>query len=98
MYVHLVFATHLLPKLIIDQDRDVFHSFVNTRNLRLLEVLPYIKPIDQSDWDNEDTSERHDLLEPISDRQKASLVAHCELAQICKCPAIYIIYQVCRVN
>uniref|UniRef100_A0A8H7NGJ1 Transcription factor domain-containing protein n=1 Tax=Bionectria ochroleuca TaxID=29856 RepID=A0A8H7NGJ1_BIOOC len=63
-------------------DRDVFHSFVNTRNLRLLEVLPYIKPIDQSDWDNEDTSERNDLLEPISDRQKASLVAHCELAQI----------------
>ncbi|CAH0023964.1 unnamed protein product [Clonostachys rhizophaga] len=63
-------------------DRDVFHSFVNTRNLRLLEILPYIKPVNKSDWEEEDTSERHDLLEPISDRQKTSLVAHCELAQI----------------
>ncbi|CAH0053554.1 unnamed protein product [Clonostachys solani] len=62
--------------------RDVFHSFVNTRNLRLLEVLPYIKPITFGDWDDEDTSESHDLLEPISDGQKTSLVAHCELAQM----------------
>ncbi|CAH0000107.1 unnamed protein product [Clonostachys byssicola] len=63
-------------------NRDVFNSFVNTRNLRLLEVLPYIKPIEQGDWDEEDTLEGHELLEPISERQKTSLVAHCELAQI----------------
>ncbi|KAJ4215839.1 hypothetical protein NW759_009699 [Fusarium solani] len=62
--------------------RDVFHSFVNTQNLRLLESVPLLKLLNKDDWEIEDMHEESDLLSPISYQQKTSLIAHCELAQI----------------
>ncbi|RSL54089.1 hypothetical protein CEP54_010067 [Fusarium duplospermum] len=62
--------------------RDVFHSFVNTQNLRLLENVPLLKPLNVDDWEIEDVPKENDLLSPVSHQQKTSLIAHCELAQI----------------
>ncbi|KAI8712833.1 Zn(2)-C6 fungal-type domain-containing protein [Fusarium sp. LHS14.1] len=62
--------------------RDVFHSFVNTQNLRLLENVPLLKILNKDDWDIEDMPEESELLSPVSYQQKASLIAHCELVQI----------------
>ncbi|KAM0420984.1 hypothetical protein ACHAPT_011227 [Fusarium lateritium] len=66
----------------VDFRRDVFHSFVNTQNLRLLENVSLLKPLSEDDWEPEAMSEESDLLSPVSHQQKASLIAHCELAQI----------------
>ncbi|KAJ4171932.1 hypothetical protein NW754_007528 [Fusarium falciforme] len=62
--------------------RDVFHSFVNTQNLRLLESVPLLKLLNKDDWEIDDIHEESDLWSPISHQQKTSLIAHCELAQI----------------
>ncbi|RMJ17995.1 hypothetical protein CDV36_002310 [Fusarium kuroshium] len=61
---------------------DVFHSFVNTQNLQLLENVPLLRPLNEDDWEIDDTSEENYLLSPVSYQQKTSLIAHCELAQI----------------
>ncbi|KAL6232810.1 hypothetical protein BDW75DRAFT_216838 [Aspergillus navahoensis] len=63
-------------------NRDIFHFFVNTQNMRLLVNAPPIKPLTEDDWEHEDIQQGFDLLSPISHHQKASLIAHCELAQI----------------
>ncbi|EEU36362.1 uncharacterized protein NECHADRAFT_52568 [Fusarium vanettenii 77-13-4] len=62
--------------------RDVFHSFVNTQNLRLLENVPLLRILNKDDWEIEDMPEESDLLSPVSYQQKTSLIAHCELVQI----------------
>ncbi|KAI6771339.1 hypothetical protein HG531_008964 [Fusarium graminearum] len=61
---------------------DVFYFFVNTQNLRLLATAPPIEPLTNDDWEDEDLRLLSDLLSPITHEQKASLVAHSELAQI----------------
>ncbi|EKJ73845.1 hypothetical protein FPSE_05968 [Fusarium pseudograminearum CS3096] len=61
---------------------DVFYFFVNTQNLRLLATAPPIEPLTNDDWEEEDLRLLSHLLSPITHQQKASLVAHSELAQI----------------
>ncbi|CAG7566052.1 unnamed protein product [Fusarium equiseti] len=63
-------------------NRDIFHFFVNTQNLRLLVTAPPIEPLTEDDWETEDSQEVSDLLSPTTHQQKVSLIAHCELAQI----------------
>ncbi|KAH7142085.1 fungal-specific transcription factor domain-containing protein [Dactylonectria macrodidyma] len=62
--------------------RDVFHSFVNTRNLRLLRNDFTIEPITEEDWEDEEIPEGFGLLQPVSYWQKMSFIAHGNLAQI----------------
>ncbi|KAF5672303.1 cutinase transcription factor 1 beta [Fusarium heterosporum] len=62
------------------KNKDIFHFLINTQNLRLLANAPPIKPLTEDDWEVEDTVS--DFLSPIVRYQKASLIAHCELAQI----------------
>lgn len=62
------------------QARDVFQSFVNPKNLRLLETGALIKPLTEEDWEAEDLSGLGDLLAPTLRLQKTCLIAHCELA------------------
>jgi hypothetical protein len=68
----------------IFKNRDIFHFFVNTQNLRLLANAPQIGPLTEDDWESENDQQTVDLLSPITHQQKVSLIAHCELAQICK--------------
>ncbi|OBS24503.1 hypothetical protein FPOA_05044 [Fusarium poae] len=63
-------------------NRDIFYFFVNTQNLRLLVTAPPIEPLTENDWEDEDVRPFSYLLSPINHQQKASLVAHTELAQI----------------
>ncbi|KAJ4117487.1 Fusaric acid cluster transcription factor fub12 [Fusarium equiseti] len=64
------------------KNRDIFHFFVNTQNLRLLVTAPPIEPLTEDDWETEDSQEASDLFSPTTHQQKVSLIAHCELAQI----------------
>ncbi|RGP77145.1 cutinase transcription factor 1 beta [Fusarium longipes] len=64
-------------------NRDIFHFFVNTQNLRLLVTAPPIESLTKNDWEDEDIEKMSDFLSPTNHQQKASLIAHCELAQIC---------------
>lgn len=66
------------------KNRDIFHFFVNTQNLRLLANAPQISPLTEDDWESEDDQQDTDLLSPTTHRQKMSLIADSELAQICK--------------
>jgi hypothetical protein len=66
------------------KNRDIFHFFINTQNMRLLANAPPIRPLTEADWDTEDIEQGSGLLSPISQAQKVSLMAQCELAQICK--------------
>jgi len=66
------------------KNRDIFHFFVNTQNLRLLVTAPPIDPLTEDDWETEDPQQVSDLLSPTTRQQKVSLIAHCELAQICE--------------
>ncbi|KAF4451650.1 hypothetical protein F53441_5329 [Fusarium austroafricanum] len=61
---------------------DIFHAFVNTQNMRLLANAPPIKPPTEDDWELEDIDQGPGLLSPITQAQKFSFIAHCELAQI----------------
>jgi hypothetical protein len=70
--------------LTIRKNRDIFHFFVNTQNLRLLVTAPPIEPLTDNDWEDEDIQQVSDLLSPTNHQQKTSLIAHCELAQICE--------------
>ncbi|ESU10052.1 hypothetical protein FGSG_03207 [Fusarium graminearum PH-1] len=73
---------HNTNALTIRKNADVFYFFVNTQNLRLLATAPPIEPLTNDDWEDEDLRLLSDLLSPITHEQKASLVAHSELAQI----------------
>ncbi|KAG5657357.1 hypothetical protein KAF25_005921 [Fusarium avenaceum] len=63
-------------------NRDIFHFFVNTQNLRLLANAPQIIPLTEDDWESEDDQQDTKLLSPTTYRQKMSLIADSELAQI----------------
>ncbi|RBA10363.1 hypothetical protein FPRO05_04952 [Fusarium proliferatum] len=63
-------------------NRDIFHFFINTQNMRLLANAPPIRPLTEADWETEDIEQWSGILSPISQAQKVSLIAQCELAQI----------------
>ncbi|KAF5550813.1 cutinase transcription factor 1 beta [Fusarium napiforme] len=63
-------------------NRDIFHFFINTQNMRLLANAPPIRPLTEGDWETEDIEQWSGILSPISQAQKVSLIAQCELAQI----------------
>ncbi|KAF4957113.1 hypothetical protein FGADI_3332 [Fusarium gaditjirri] len=63
-------------------NRDIFHFFINTQNMRLLANAPPIRPLTEADWETEDIEQWAGILSPISQAQKVSLIAQCELAQI----------------
>ncbi|KAI8713678.1 Zn(2)-C6 fungal-type domain-containing protein [Fusarium sp. LHS14.1] len=63
-------------------NRDIFHFFVNTQNMRLLANAPPIKPLTEDDWETENFERNSALLCPVTHAQKISLIAHCESAQI----------------
>ena len=71
------------------KNRDIFHFFVNTQNLRLLVTAPPIEPLTEEDWEIGDSDQTSDLLSPTTHQQKVSLIAHCELAQICESITIF---------
>lgn len=52
--------------------------------MRLLANAPPIRPLTEADWETEDIEQWSGILSPISQAQKVSLIAQCELAQICK--------------
>ncbi|KAF5587637.1 cutinase transcription factor 1 beta [Fusarium subglutinans] len=63
-------------------NRDIFHFFINTQNMRLLANAPPIRPLTEADWETEEIEQWSGILSPISQAQKVSLIAQCELAQI----------------
>ncbi|KAF5979580.1 cutinase transcription factor 1 beta [Fusarium bulbicola] len=63
-------------------NRDIFHFFINTQNMRLLANAPPISPLTEADWETEEIEQWSGILSPISQAQKVSLIAQCELAQI----------------
>ncbi|KAF6526040.1 hypothetical protein HZS61_009084 [Fusarium oxysporum f. sp. conglutinans] len=63
-------------------NRDIFHFFINTQNMRLLANVPPIRPLTEADWETEDIEQWSGILSPISQAQRVSLIAQCELAQI----------------
>ncbi|KAF9768190.1 Fusaric acid cluster transcription factor fub12 [Fusarium sp. DS 682] len=63
-------------------NRDIFYFFVNTQNMRLFASAPPIKPLTEVDWEPEDIEQGSGLLSPVSQAQKVSFMAQCELAQI----------------
>ncbi|KAF5021534.1 hypothetical protein F66182_6416 [Fusarium sp. NRRL 66182] len=63
-------------------NRDIFHILLNTHNIRLLESTAPFKILTVDDWEPESLEKSSGLLSPTNHAQKASLIAHCELAQI----------------
>ncbi|KAF4470374.1 cutinase transcription factor 1 beta [Fusarium albosuccineum] len=72
-------------------DRDVLHSFLNRKNMRLLDSTPLVRPITEDDWEDEDIPEGSEFLSPIPRRQKISFIAHCEAAQICRSTTVKLV-------
>ncbi|KAF5574293.1 cutinase transcription factor 1 beta [Fusarium pseudocircinatum] len=56
-------------------NRDIFHFFINTQNMRLLANAPPIRPLTEADWETEDIDQWSGILSPISQAQKVSLIA-----------------------
>ncbi|RBR26408.1 uncharacterized protein FIESC28_00813 [Fusarium coffeatum] len=89
LYRRIWWSLHvsILSRLLVSdadnpKNRDIFHFFVNTQNLRLLVTAPPIEPLTEEDWEVEDAHQLSDLISPTTHSQRASLMVHCELAQI----------------